>query len=41
MRIIAFEASAVGNCIVNVPDVELLLDEKSNTHTALSLFVSL
>jgi hypothetical protein len=34
---IAFEASAVGNCIVKVPAVDDLLDVKSKTATALLL----
>ena len=41
MRIIAFVASGVGNCIVKSPLVELLSEPKSNTATELSALVSL
>ena len=37
IRIIAFDASAVGNAIVKVPAVEVLLLVKSKTQTALLL----
>ena len=37
----ALLASAVGNCIVKVPDVDVLLEVKSNTATALLLLVLL
>ena len=41
MRIMAVAAAAAGKVIVKVPEVLVLLDEKSNTQTALSPFVSL